>query len=138
MQTEEQYFLLLTYRVSPNDMYKLGGEVDNIVRSHNYKVKFGQKAIGSVVHKFTKSAHVFSSFQTHACVKCELLYECLVGRHSLHLWPCQQKWTCRCSVVWGKIANKMAIKSSNVCSNTSELGGTWILQSRLKILGGRK
>ncbi|GFW01090.1 hypothetical protein TNCV_1763281 [Trichonephila clavipes] len=52
------------YRVSPKAVHKLGGEVGNIVRSHNYIGEHGQKAIGGAAREFERSAHVVSSFQT--------------------------------------------------------------------------
>ncbi|GFX44153.1 uncharacterized protein TNCV_4119491 [Trichonephila clavipes] len=39
------------FRVSPNAVYKIGGEVENIVRNHNCIGKHGQKAIGDSVRE---------------------------------------------------------------------------------------
>ncbi|GFX46219.1 uncharacterized protein TNCV_2298681 [Trichonephila clavipes] len=54
----------IIYRVSPNATYKLGWEVENIVRSHNYIKVHRRKAIGGAVRELTMSKHVVSSFQT--------------------------------------------------------------------------
>ncbi|GFS61580.1 hypothetical protein TNCV_4312591 [Trichonephila clavipes] len=51
-------------------MYNLGGEVENIVRSHYYIGKHGRKAIGGAVRELARLKHVVSSFQTWtACDK---------------------------------------------------------------------
>ncbi|GFX08397.1 hypothetical protein TNCV_3268861 [Trichonephila clavipes] len=39
----------MVWKVSPNAVYKLGGEVENIVKNHNYKAKDERKAIGNAV-----------------------------------------------------------------------------------------
>ena len=46
------------YRVSPNAVYKFGGEVANIVRNHNYIGKHGRKAIGGAVRELASSESV--------------------------------------------------------------------------------
>ncbi|GFU01029.1 hypothetical protein TNCV_1816481 [Trichonephila clavipes] len=57
-------------------MYKLEGEVEKIMRSHNYIEKHGWKVIGGAVRELTRSAHVVSSLHTWiACDEHESLYE---------------------------------------------------------------
>ncbi|GFU87843.1 hypothetical protein TNCV_963991 [Trichonephila clavipes] len=56
-------------REFPNAVYKLVGEVKNIVRSHNYIGKHGWKVIGGAVHEFTRSENVVSSFQTWTIIR---------------------------------------------------------------------
>ncbi|GFT00637.1 hypothetical protein TNCV_141821 [Trichonephila clavipes] len=53
----------IIYKVSPNVMYKLGGEVENIVRSHNYIRKHGRKELGGAVRELARSVHMVSSIQ---------------------------------------------------------------------------
>ncbi|GFX34482.1 uncharacterized protein TNCV_3657201 [Trichonephila clavipes] len=116
-------------RVSPNVAYKLGKEVEKIVRRHNYIGKHGRKTTGGAEREFQRSKHVVFSFQTcTACDEHESLYEHRVGGHPLPLRPSQRKWTYCCLVVWGKIFNEVAIDTSNVPSGASEPGGTWIFQ----------
>ncbi|GFS93302.1 hypothetical protein TNCV_2697641 [Trichonephila clavipes] len=80
------------HRVSPNAMYKLGWEAENIVRSYNYIGKDGWKAIGGAVRELGRLEHVVSSFQTWiVCDEHEFLYERRVGGYSLHLRPSQRK-----------------------------------------------
>ncbi|GFX95674.1 uncharacterized protein TNCV_4886001 [Trichonephila clavipes] len=45
------------YRVSPNAVYKLGGVVENIVRSQNYIGKHGRKAIGGAVRELARERY---------------------------------------------------------------------------------
>ncbi|GFW94379.1 hypothetical protein TNCV_1433141 [Trichonephila clavipes] len=105
-------------------------EVENIVRSHNYIGKHEWKAIGGTVRKFARSTHVVSLYQIWtSCDEHESLYESRVGGYPLQLRSCQRKWTCCCSIVWGKISNKVVTESSNVYSSASEPGGTWIFQN---------
>ncbi|GFX68359.1 hypothetical protein TNCV_2817331 [Trichonephila clavipes] len=74
------------YKVYPNAMHKLGGEVKNIMRSLNYEGKHGRKVIGSTVRELTRSEQVISSFQTWTtCDEHVSLYERRVGRYPLHL-----------------------------------------------------
>ncbi|GFX49897.1 hypothetical protein TNCV_1031481 [Trichonephila clavipes] len=47
--------VVCTYRVSLNAVYKIGGEIENIVRSNNYLNKHGQKAIGGAVRHMLSS-----------------------------------------------------------------------------------
>ncbi|GFW01450.1 hypothetical protein TNCV_5031001 [Trichonephila clavipes] len=120
------------YRVSLNAVYKLGEEVENIVRSYSYTGKHGRKAIGGAVREFERSVHVISSFQTWtACDERESLYERRVGGCSLHLRPRLRKSTCCCSVVWREISNEVATESSNVHSSASESGGAWIFRTAI-------
>ncbi|GFV65294.1 RNase H domain-containing protein [Trichonephila clavipes] len=92
--------------VPPNAVRKLGREVENIVRSHTYIGKHRRNAVGGAVRELTRSAQVVSSLQTWtACDEHESFYEHRVGGYPLHLRHCQQKWTCCCLVVWGKISN---------------------------------
>ncbi|GFW85485.1 transposable element Tcb2 transposase [Trichonephila clavipes] len=48
----------LEERVSPNVVYKLGGEAENIVRSHNYIGNHGRKVIVGTVSELSRSAHM--------------------------------------------------------------------------------
>ncbi|GFW58528.1 hypothetical protein TNCV_718281 [Trichonephila clavipes] len=81
--------------MSPNAVYKLGGKVQNIVRSHNYIVKHGRKAISGAVCELSRSEHVVSSFQTWTSGdEHESLYELQARGYPLHLRPKQQMWTC--------------------------------------------
>ncbi|GFX30581.1 hypothetical protein TNCV_3462291 [Trichonephila clavipes] len=122
--------LTLDERVSPNAVYKLVGEVNNIVRSHNYTRKHGQKVKGEAVRELGSLAHVVSSFQPWTvCDEHELLYEYRYGGYPLHLQPSQRKWMCCCSVVWGMISNEAGTESSKVLSGALEPGGTCIFQS---------
>ncbi|GFS59052.1 hypothetical protein TNCV_69501 [Trichonephila clavipes] len=57
-------FLKLVKRMSSNAEYKLGREVKNIVKSHNYIEKHRQKVIGDAVRDLTRSEPVVFSFQT--------------------------------------------------------------------------
>ncbi|GFX90892.1 hypothetical protein TNCV_3167231 [Trichonephila clavipes] len=112
-------------RVSPNVMYKLGREIENIVMSRNYIGKHGQQTKDGTVREFAR--HVISSFQTWtACNEYESLYEHRVVGYPLHLRPIERKWMYRYSVVWGKISNETATESSNVHLGASEPGGTWM------------
>ncbi|GFW72315.1 hypothetical protein TNCV_703521 [Trichonephila clavipes] len=62
--------------VSLNVVYKLEGEVEDIVRIHNYMGKHERKAISGAERKLPISAHVVSSFQTWtACDEHQSLYE---------------------------------------------------------------
>ncbi|GFV94920.1 hypothetical protein TNCV_1029181 [Trichonephila clavipes] len=84
-----------TYRVSPNTIFKLGGEVKNILRNHSYIGKYGWKAIGGAVRELARSASVVSSFRTLiTCDEHESLYERRVGEYPLPPRPRQRKWTC--------------------------------------------
>ncbi|GFY32446.1 uncharacterized protein TNCV_3559541 [Trichonephila clavipes] len=47
---------LIASRVSPNTVYKLGGVVENIVRSQNYIGNHGRKAIGGAVRELASLA----------------------------------------------------------------------------------
>ncbi|GFX34059.1 hypothetical protein TNCV_912601 [Trichonephila clavipes] len=87
-------------------MYKLGGEVENIV-GHNYIGKHGWREIGGTVHELARLACVISTFQTWtACDEHAFLYECWVGVHPLPLRPNQQNWTCFCLVIYEKISKR--------------------------------
>ncbi|GFW37091.1 hypothetical protein TNCV_5019891 [Trichonephila clavipes] len=60
-----------------------------------------------------------------ACDEHEHLYKHQVSGYPLHLPPSQWKWTFYCSVVWGKISNEAATKSSNVPSGASDPSGSF-------------
>ncbi|GFS58852.1 uncharacterized protein TNCV_4271401 [Trichonephila clavipes] len=55
------------YRVSLNAVYKLGGEVENVLRSHYYIGKDGWKDIGGAVHELASSEHGFPHFRQGQC-----------------------------------------------------------------------
>ena len=116
------------YRVSRNAVYKLRGEVESIVWSHNYMEKHTQKGTDGAICELTRLPRVVSTFQTRtAGSEHELLYERRVGRHPLHLRPSQRNWTCCYSVAWRKISNGAATKSTNVRSGVTEPDKAWIL-----------
>ncbi|GFY13291.1 hypothetical protein TNCV_2335551 [Trichonephila clavipes] len=114
-------------RVSPNGGYKLGGEVQSTVRSHNYKEKHGRKMIGGVIRELARTEHVDSSFQH------EFMSSLSMNRYTNSELAdirfiydlSQQKWMCFCSVVWKKMSNEAASESSSVhlgAQNLAEQG----------------
>ena len=45
----------MKYRVAPYALYKLGGEVDNIIGSHNYLENHGQKRNSNEIKRLKES-----------------------------------------------------------------------------------
>ncbi|GFT63644.1 hypothetical protein TNCV_870811 [Trichonephila clavipes] len=105
------------------------GRREHRVEPAHYTGKYGRKAIGGAVRELRRSARVVSTFQIwRACDEHESLHESRVSGYPLHLRHRKRKWTCCCSIVWGKISNEVATESSNVPSDASEPGRTWIFQ----------
>ncbi|GFU40127.1 hypothetical protein TNCV_3767891 [Trichonephila clavipes] len=78
--------------MSSNAVNKLGGEVENIGRSHNYRGNHGRKAIGGALYDLARSEHVVFSFQIWtACDEHESLYGHQISGYPLHLRPASVK-----------------------------------------------